>query len=105
MVNNQTIDIIIPNFNKAKYLSQCLNSIIDQTYKNWKVYLIDDNSNDNSKEILSKYQNIENIKIFNFKENRGPAYCRNFGIQKSNSEFIAFMDSDDFGPKINLKNK
>ena len=62
MVNNQTIDIIIPNFNKAKYLSQCLNSIISQTYKNWKVYLIDDNSNDNSKEILSKYQNIENIK-------------------------------------------
>ncbi len=103
MVNNQTIDIIIPNFNKAKYLSQCLNSIIDQTYKNWKVYLIDDNSNDNSKEILSKYRNIENIKIFNFKENKGPAYCRNFGIQKSNSKLIAFMDSDDFWPKDKLE--
>tara|TARA_B100000674_G_scaffold358988_1_gene301844 strand:- start:44 stop:799 length:756 start_codon:yes stop_codon:yes gene_type:complete len=103
MVNNQTIDIIIPNYNKAKYLRQCLNSIIDQTYKNWKVYLIDDNSNDNSKEILSKYQNIENIKIFNLKENKGPAYCRNFGIQKSNSEFIAFMDSDDYWPKDKLE--
>ena len=100
---NQTIDIIIPNFNKAKYLSQCLNSIIEQTYKNWKVYLIDDNSNDNSKEILSKYQNIENIKIFYLKENKGPAYCRNFGIQKSNSELIAFMDSDDYWPKDKLE--
>ncbi len=103
MVNNLTIDIIIPNFNKAKYLSQCLNSIISQTYKNWKIYLIDDNSNDNSKEILSKYQNIENIKIFNLEENKGPAYCRNLGIQKSNSELIAFLDSDDYWPEDKLE--
>ena len=103
MVNNLTIDIIIPNFNKAKYLSKCLNSIISQTYKNWKVYLIDDYSNDNSKEILSKYQNIKNIKIFNLNENKGPAYCRNLGIQKSNSELIAFMDSDDYWPEDKLE--
>lgn len=103
MVNNQPIDIIIPNFNKAKYLSQCLNSVIDQTYKNWKVFLIDDNSNDNSKEILKNYENIENIKIFNLKENKGPAYCRNFGIKKSNSELIAFMDSDDYWPEDKLE--
>ena len=103
MVNNLTIDIIIPNFNKAKYLSQCLDSIISQTYKNWKVYLIDDNSNDNSKEILSKYQNIENIKIFILKKNKGPAYCRNLGIQKSNSKLIAFLDSDDYWPEDKLE--
>ena len=91
MVNNQTIDIIIPNFNKAKYLSQCLNSIIDQTYKNWKVYLIDDNSNDNSKEILSKYQNIENIKIFNFKENKG-LHIAEILVYKNQIQSYAFMD-------------
>ena len=51
MVKQPAIDIIIPNYNKAKYLNQCLDSIISQTYKNWKVYLIDDNSKDNSVEI------------------------------------------------------
>ena len=99
----QSIDIIIPNFNKAKYLNQCLNSVISQTYKNWKIYLIDDNSSDNSKEILLKYQNIENINILNLSENKGPAYCRNLGIQNSNSELIAFMDSDDFWPSDKLE--
>lgn len=103
MVKPPLIDIIIPNYNKAKYLNQCLDSILHQTYKNWKIYLIDDNSLDNSKEILSRYQNQENIKIFNLIQNRGPAYCRNLGIQKSNSEFIAFMDSDDFWPKDKLE--
>ena len=45
------IDIIIPNYNKANYLEECLNSVISQSYKNWKIYLVDDNSNDHSKEI------------------------------------------------------
>ena len=85
------IDIIIPNYNKAKYLKECLNSVISQTYKNWKIYLIDDNSsNDNSKEILLKYQNIENINILNLNQIKGQSYCRNLGIQNSNSELIAF---------------
>ena len=73
MVNQPTIDIIIPNFNKAKYLDECLNSIINQTYKKWKIYLIDDNSNDNSSQILKKYEKFDNIKIFNLKENKGPS--------------------------------
>ncbi len=103
MANNSTIDIIIPNFNKAKYISECLDSIISQTYKNWKIYLIDDNSQDNSKEVLLKYQNFENIKIFILEKNRGPSFCRNLGIQKSDSEYIAFMDSDDFWPKDKLE--
>ncbi len=103
MVKQQAIDIIIPNYNKAKYLNHCLSSIISQTYKNWKIYLIDDNSIDNSKEILSKYQNFDNINIFILDENKGPAYCRNFGIKNSNSELIAFMDSDDFWPNDKLE--
>ena len=74
-----------------------------QTYKNWKIYLIDDNSKDNSKEILKKYKRTNNIKIINLKENRGPAYCRNLGIKNSNSELIAFMDSDDFWPDEKLE--
>ncbi len=103
MVKLPTIDIIIPNYNKGKYLNQCLRSIITQTYKNWKIYLIDDNSIDNSKEILSKYKNINNIKIIYLNTNRGPAFCRNLGIKNSNSELIAFMDADDFWPDEKLE--
>ena len=64
MVNSPAIDIIIPNYNKAKYLNQCLDSIISQTYKNWKIYLVDDNSNDRSVEVLQKYQKFDNINFF-----------------------------------------
>ena len=52
MKNLPNIDIIIPNYNKADYLKECLNSVLNQTYKNWRVYLIDDCSNDTSQEIL-----------------------------------------------------
>ncbi len=103
MVKQPIIDIIIPNYNKAKYLNQCLESILSQTYKSWNIYLVDDNSKDNSKEILQNYQNFDNINLFFLKENKGPSYCRNLGIEKSSSEFIAFMDSDDFWPKDKLE--
>ena len=75
MVKLPTIDIIIPNYNKAKYLNQCLDSILSQTYKNWKIYLVDDNSHDDSAKIFNKYENIANIKFFLLKENKGPACC------------------------------
>tara|TARA_Y100000816_G_scaffold264567_1_gene223793 strand:+ start:340 stop:1095 length:756 start_codon:yes stop_codon:yes gene_type:complete len=103
MVKQPIIDIIIPNYNKAKYLNQCLDSILAQTYKSWNIYLVDDNSKDNSKEILQNYQSFDNVNLFFLKENKGPSYCRNLGIEKSSSEFIAFMDSDDFWPKDKLE--
>ena len=52
------IDIIIPNYNKAKYIKECLESVMSQTYKNWNIYLIDDDSNDDSKSILKEYEKI-----------------------------------------------
>ena len=58
------IDIIIPNFNKGVYLRAAINSVIKQTYKNWKLYIIDDNSNDNSKTILKRYKKNGKICIF-----------------------------------------
>ena len=103
MVKQPVIDIIIPNYNKAKYLNQCLDSIVSQTYKSWNIYLVDDNSKDNSREILQNYQNFDNINFFFLKENKGPSFCRNLGIDKSSSELIAFMDSDDFWPKDKLE--
>ena len=98
MTITPSIDIIIPNYNKAKYLNECLDSVLKQTYKNWKIYLVDDFSNDNSKEILNKFKNDPRISITYLESNHGPAFCRNLGIEKSSSELIAFLDSDDFWP-------
>ena len=95
------IDIIIPNYNKGMYLSAAINSVINQTYKNWKLYIIDDNSYDDSKKILKRYKKKEKINIFFFKNNKGPGFCRNLGISKSKSQYVAFLDSDDYWPKIN----
>lgn len=96
---NYNIDIIIPNFNKGRFLEEAIRSVINQSYKNWKLYIVDDNSNDNSKIILNKYLKNKKINIFFLKKNRGPSYCRNYAIKKSNSNFIAFLDSDDFWTK------
>ena len=56
MKNLPYIDIIIPNYNKGDYLEECLDSVLNQTYKNWRVFLIDDYSDDHSKKILNKYE-------------------------------------------------
>ena len=96
------IDIIIPNYNKAKYLKECLESVINQTYKSWKIYLIDDFSNDDSRRILNDYRSYDNIKLIFTDKNYGPHHCRNLGIEQSNSDYVAFLDSDDFWPKEKL---
>ena len=97
------IDIIIPNYNKANFLEECLNSVISQTYKNWKIYLVDDNSNDHSQKILKKFEKINNFNFYYLKENVGPANCRNMGIKSSHSDYVAFLDSDDLWPTNKLE--
>jgi len=96
------IDIIMPNFNNANFLDQSIQSVINQSFKNWKIYIVDDSSTDNSKNIILKYKNNKKIKSFFLKKNRGPSYCRNYAISKSKSHLIAFLDSDDFWSKEKL---
>ena len=103
MKNLPNIDVIIANFNKGDYLKECLDSVLNQTYKNWCVYLIDDCSNDKSRDVLKKYSNEDKIKITLLNENCGPSYCRNLGIKNSESEYIAFLDSDDYWPENKLE--
>ncbi len=102
-MNLKTVDIILPNFNKAKYLDECINSILNQSYKAWKLYVIDDNSKDNSQNILKKFEKFENINIYKLQKNMGPSFCRNLGIRISSSDYIAFMDSDDLWKKNKLE--
>ena len=102
---DKKVDIIMPNYNKSEFLNEAINSVLSQSYKNWKLYIIDDHSSDNSSKILKKYRKNKKIKIFFLEKNRGPSFCRNFGLKKSNSKFIAFLDSDDYWKKNKLKNQ
>ena len=95
----------MPNYNKCDYLEQAISSVIKQSYKNWQLFIIDDNSKDLSRNILKKYKKNKRISIYLLKSNKGPAFCRNIGLQKSSSKWIAFLDSDDFWPKNKLKSQ
>ncbi len=97
------IDIILPNFNSAKYISETINSVINQSFKKWKLIIVDDASKDGAKNILSKFKNDKRIKIYWLKKNKGAGFCRNYAIKKSNSKYVAFIDSDDVWKKNKLK--
>lgn len=92
---NDLISIIIPIYNTEEYLARCLDSIINQSYKNLEIILVDDGSTDLSKEICNNYlKKDKRIKYFK-KENGGLSSARNYGIKKANGKYIGFVDSDD----------
>lgn len=91
---NELVSIVIPVYNKEKHIKKCIDSVINQTYKNIELLIIDDGSTDNSGKIISEY-NDERIKHFK-NNNQGIGKTRNFGIKKSNGKYIMFLDSDDY---------
>ena len=93
--NIPLVDVILPNYNKEKFLEEAINSVIVQTYKNWHLYIIDDNSSDNSEEIIDKFLNLKNVTIIKLQKNKGPSFCRNYAMRISKSKYISFIDSDD----------
>ena len=98
------IDIIIPVYNTPlNDLERCLNSILSQTFNDYKVYIIDDGSNNDTKEYLDNYAKGKNNFIVKHIENGGVSNARNMGIDISNSKYIAFIDADDSVEKTFLK--
>ena len=93
--NQASIDIILPNYNSADYISETIDSIINQTLKKWNLIIVDDNSNIETKTILKKYSDDPRIKIIWLKRNKNVSFCRNLAIRYAKSEYIAFIDSDD----------
>jgi glycosyltransferase involved in cell wall biosynthesis len=90
------IDIIIPVYNTPKEdLERCLESILNQTFTNYKIYIIDDGSNDVTKNYLDNYVKDKDNIIVKHTENNGVSKARNLGIDISNSKYIAFVDADD----------
>ena len=97
------IDIILPNYNKSNYLEEAINSVLNQTFKNWHMYIIDDNSKDDSWKIINKFSSLNNIKSIKLNKNMGPSFCRNFGMRISQSKYISFIDSDDIWKNSKLE--
>lgn len=96
MRNEELISIIIPIFNMSKYLEKCIDSVINQTYKNLEIILIDDGSTDNSGEICDRYLQKDNrIKVVHQK-NQGVSAARNEGLKHATGYYIGFVDPDDF---------
>lgn len=90
------VSIIVPVYNTAKYLRKCLNSILQQTYQNIEIIIIEDNSPDNANVILYEYEKIfNNIRVIHNPMNFGIATTRNIGLENANGDFILFIDSDD----------
>lgn len=95
-MDDKKVSIIVPVYNVEKYLSKCIDSIINQTYKNIEIILIDDGSKDLSGDICDDYQKRDDrIKVVH-KQNGGLSSARNAGLDMMNGEFVGFIDSDDF---------
>lgn len=99
------ISIIIPVYNSEKYIRRCLNSILNQTFQDFEIILIDDNSKDNSLKIICEIEKTykDKIKILKNDKNIGAGASRNKGLKIASGEYITFIDSDDYIEKNTLK--
>jgi glycosyltransferase involved in cell wall biosynthesis len=89
------VSVIVPVYNSAQYLSECLESVLSQSFKNFEVICINDGSTDNSLEILKQFQNKDSrIKIID-QENQGVSTARNAGLKIAQGKYVGFVDSDD----------
>jgi len=98
---NSLVSIITPSYNSSKFINDCVNSVFSQTYKNWEMIIVDDCSEDNSKEIISELSTKDKrINPIFLEKNVGAAEARNIAIRQSKGKYVAFLDSDDlWNPK------
>lgn len=95
-MHNPVISIIVPYFNSETYISKCVESILNQTFKDFELILIDDGSTDNGFSICKKYAKNDSRIVLLRKENGGQGTARNLGLNQSKGKYIGFVDSDDF---------
>ena len=96
MESKDLVSIITACYNSENYISETINSVLNQTYQNWELLIVDDCSTDNTKSLIKEFQKTEKrIKLFQLNENSGAAVARNKAIKEAKGTFIAFLDSDD----------
>ena len=96
------ISVIVPVYNAEKYITEAIDSIVQQEYRPLEIIVVDDGSTDGTPELIYHYD--DQVRYF-YQENQGPAVARNRGITESKGQFLAFLDSDDLWPSDKLKNQ
>lgn len=95
-MSNGLVTIVLPIYNVEKYLNRCINSIVNQTYKNLEIILVDDGSPDKCPEMCDEWEKKDTrIKVIH-KQNEGLGMARNTGIENATGDYICFFDSDDY---------
>lgn len=97
MTTKNLISIVSPNFNKGNYIGDMIQSVIQQSYYNWELLIIDDGSSDDSIEIINAYKESDSrIKVFHReRQPKGGSVCRNIGLDNARGDYVIFLDSDD----------
>lgn len=106
--NQPLISIIMASYNYSQFIERAIESVLNQTYKNWELLVVDDGSSDNSVEIIKKYSDqYKNIQLYQHKnsQNRGLAETLKLGLKKSKGKYIAFLESDDYWTTEHLSKK
>lgn len=94
------ISIIIPNYNNERLVGKCIRSILNQTYTDVEIIAVDDDSSDNSLQVLRKYEaEDKRVRVIALEKNGGVEKARLAGIKEAKGDFICFVDSDDYLPK------
>ena len=89
------VSVIMPSWNTSRFISESIESVVNQTYKNWELIIVDDCSTDNTDEIVAPYLTDTRIKYLKNEKNSGAALSRNRAIREAKGRWIAFLDSDD----------
>ncbi|MBL18730.1 MAG: glycosyl transferase [Flavobacteriaceae bacterium] len=101
---NNLISIVMPCWKAEKFISESINSVINQTYGNWELLIVDDCSPDNTAKIVENYCKLDSrIKIFRQSQNGGPARARNRALDAAKGRWVAFLDCDDIWDKAKLE--
>ena len=101
---NHKVNVLMTAYNAEEYIEESIRSIIDQKYKNWKLILINDKSNDGTMKILKSFKN-KKIKIYNLKKHIGRTNALNFGLNKCTGKYVAIQDADDLSMPNRLSNQ
>jgi len=102
MNNTPLVSVVIPAYNMARFLPEAVRSVLEQTYQNFEIHVIDDGSTDETEKVMKAF--VSNPKVhYHYQTNRGESGARNAGLRVSNGEFIAFCDADDMWERNKLE--
>lgn len=95
MKDNGLVSVVMPSYNTAKYIGESIESVINQTYPNWELIIVDDCSTDNTDSVVQGYLSDSRIRFLKNEKNSGAAISRNYALREAKGKWIAFLDSDD----------